>query len=131
MGCAVSADVFGIVLSVPDDQGLGQRVEELSYSVDALSPMVYPSHYSDGWLGFDSPNDHPAEVVGQALDAGVPKLEGAAIMRPWIQAFYYDASQMEEQYDQADRLGVGYLLWNAFSEFDVNALPPESRYAGE
>jgi hypothetical protein len=131
MGCAVSADVFGIVLSVPDDQGLGQRVEELSYSVDALSPMVYPSHYSDGWLGFDSPNDHPAEVVGQALDAGVPKLEGAAIMRPWIQAFYYDASQMEEQYDQADRLGVGYLLWNAFSEFDVNALPPQSRYADE
>jgi hypothetical protein len=131
MGCAVSADIFGIVLSVSDDQGIGQQVTELSYSVDALSPMVYPSHYSDGWLGLDDPNDHPATVVGQALEAGMAKLEGGALMRPWIQAFYYDASQMRAQYDVLDRWGLGYLLWNAVSGFEQEWLPPTSRYAGQ
>ena len=124
IGCAVSADIFGIVLSVPDDQGLGQRVEELSYSVDALSPMVYPSHYSSGWLGLETPNDHPSDVVGQALNAGQPKLEGTAVMRPWLQAFYYNAAQIQAEIDRAEDLAMGWILWNAASEFDASWLPP-------
>ncbi len=128
LGCAVSADIFGIVMSVGNDQGLGQRPQELSYSVDALSPMIYPSHYSNGWLNLDNPNDHPGIVLGQALEAGMPKLEGGALMRPWIQAFYYDQPLMEEQYDVADEHGIGYLLWNALSAYDPSWLPPESRY---
>jgi hypothetical protein len=131
LGCAVSADIFGIVMSVPDDQGLGQRVEELSYSVDALSPMIYPSHYSNGWLGLDDPNSHPGTVVAQALAAGIPKLEGGALMRPWIQAFYYDGNQMRQQFDQVDEWGIGYLLWNAVSAFEDDWLPSAGRYPDE
>ena len=56
MGCAVSADIFAIVLSVGNDQGLGQLPEALSYAVDAVSPMIYPSHYGRGWMGLDNPN---------------------------------------------------------------------------
>ena len=63
----MSADIFAIVLSVRNDQGLGQKVEELSGAVDAISPMVYPSHYSPGWLGLDNPNNYPSEVVEEAL----------------------------------------------------------------
>ena len=54
-GCALSADIFAIVVSSPTDEGIGQRPEELSAAVDAISPMVYPSHYSPGWLGFPDP----------------------------------------------------------------------------
>jgi hypothetical protein len=122
-GCAVSADIFAIVLSVPDDQGLGQRVEELSHSVDALSPMIYPSHYSPGWLGFADPNAHPADVVGEALASGLPKLEGGAVLRPWLQSFYYDAAQIGAEIDQAESNGLGWLLWNAASEFVPEWLP--------
>ncbi|HEX2405428.1 MAG TPA: putative glycoside hydrolase, partial [Acidimicrobiia bacterium] len=43
-GCAVSADVFAIVVSASNDQGIGQRPEELTRHLDAFSPMVYPSH---------------------------------------------------------------------------------------
>jgi hypothetical protein len=123
-GCAVSADIFAIVLSVGDDQGIGQRVEELSAVVDALSPMIYPSHYSRGWLGFDDPNAHPSEVVGQALDAAMPKMSGA-MMRPWLQAFYYDASQIAAAIDRAERHGAGWLLWNATSEYQADWFPRE------
>jgi hypothetical protein len=124
LGCAVSADIFGIVTSAPDDQGLGQRPEELSQVVDALSPMLYPSHYSDGWLGFADPNDHPGPVVAHALDSGIPRLIGDAAMRPWLQAFYYNGSQILAQINEAEARGAGWILWNASGNYQENWLPP-------
>ena len=123
-GCPVSADVFAIVLSVNDDQGIGQRVEELSTAVDALSPMIYPSHYSPGWLGFDDPNAHPSEVVAQALDYGLPRMQGG-MLRPWLQAFYYDADQIAEEVARAEEQGLGWILWNATSSYEANWFPRE------
>ncbi|MFH1329633.1 MAG: putative glycoside hydrolase [Actinomycetota bacterium] len=123
-GCVVSADVFAIILSAPNDQGIGQRVEEVSASVDALSPMIYPSHYSSGWLGFDNPNAHPGEVVGQALDSGLPRMQGA-LLRPWLQAFYYDADQIAEEIRQAEENGLGWMLWNQTSAFEADWFPTE------
>ena len=123
IGCAVSADIFAIVLSVQNDQGLGQKVEELSYAVDAVSPMIYPSHYGRGWLGHENPNDFPAEVVGDALESGAPRLPGGALMRPWLQAFSYTAAQVLEGVGEAEERGIGWMLWNPFSDFDLAALP--------
>ena len=125
VGCAVSADIFAIVLSVYDDQGLGQRVEELSWTVDAISPMIYPSHYGRGWLNLDNPNDHPAEVVGQALEAGMPRLEGGALMRPWLQAFSWNAAQVLESIATAEESTNGWMLWSSISEFDQSWIPEE------
>ena len=96
LGCAVSADVFAIVMSSPNDQGIGQRPEELSEHLDAISPMIYPSHYGDGWLGFADPNEHNAEVTADALDDGAPRLAEGTLMRPWLQAFFYNASEVLE-----------------------------------
>jgi hypothetical protein len=121
-GCPVSADVFAIVLSVNDDQGIGQRVEDLSTAVDALSPMIYPSHYSPGWLGFDDPNAHPSEVVAQALDYGLPRMQGG-MLRPWLQAFYYDADQITQEIDLAEENGLGWILWNATSSYEADWFP--------
>lgn len=121
-GCPVSADIFAIVLSVNDDQGIGQRVEELSTAADALSPMIYPSHYSPGWLGFDEPNDHPSEVVQQALEYGLPRMEGG-ILRPWLQAFFYDADQISEEIERAEEHGLGWILWNATSAYEAGWFP--------
>ncbi len=125
MGCAVSADIFGIVMSVNDDQGLGQLPEALSYSVDAVSPMIYPSHYGGGWMGFDNPNDHPYEVVGEALASGMPKLEGGAVLRPWLQAFSWTDEEILESIAAAEDNGLGWLLWNSFSTFEAGSLPTE------
>jgi hypothetical protein len=122
-GCAVSADIFSIVLSVPNDQGLGQKVEEMSWAVDALSPMLYPSHYSSGWMGFDDPNGHPYEVVNEALVSGANRLEGGAIMRPWLQAFSWTPEQVRESIMAAEELGMGWLLWNATSSYSIDMIP--------
>jgi len=123
MGCALSADIFGIVMSSPDDQGLGQRPEELSGVVDALSPMLYPSHYSPGWLGYPDPNEEPAAVIADALDDGMPRMTGGAVARPWLQAFYYDGDQIKAQIAEAEARGAGWILWNASGYYEADWLP--------
>ena len=134
LGCAVSADVFAIVMSTPDDQGIGQKPEELSRHLDAISPMIYPSHYGNGWLGFDDPNEHNAEVTADALDDGAPRLTNPALMRPWLQAFYYNASEILEGINEAEKRGFGWMLWNVNGNYDLAALPPlegrDNRYHG-
>jgi hypothetical protein len=126
LGCAVSAAIFGIVTSSPDDQGLGQRPEELSVHLDAVSPMVYPSHYSPGWLGFDDPNAHPYDVTADAISDGVPRLADGTHMRPWLQAFWWTNDQIRSSIAAAEDLGVGWIMWNVRSNFDASALPTDA-----
>jgi hypothetical protein len=123
MGCSLSADIFGIVVSVHNDQGLGQRPEELSPLLDAVSPMVYPSHYSLGWLGFPDPNDHPYAVTANALDAALPRLAEGAALRPWLQAFWWSDSQIAESIRAAEERDLGWMLWNVGSAYNAAAIP--------
>lgn len=125
MGCAVSAAVFGIVVSMADDQGLGQRPEEVSAQVDTLSPMVYPSHYSPGWLGFDDPNDHPYEVTADAISDASQRIEVGSTLRPYLQAFWWNHEQVRRSIQAAEDAGVGWMLWNIASNFDRAAIPTD------
>ncbi|MDX1450653.1 MAG: putative glycoside hydrolase, partial [Acidimicrobiia bacterium] len=45
--------------------------------------------------------------------------------RPWLQDFSYDEGQVRAQIDAAEDHGLGWMLWNAASEFTVDALRPE------
>ena len=129
LGCAVSADVFGIVLATENDQGIGQRPEELTLHLDAFSPMVYPSHYSDGWLGFDDPNDHPYDVTSDAIVDGLRRIQPGVILRPWLQAFWWTNEQIRRSIQAAEDHGVGWILWNAVSNFERAAIPTDSELA--
>ncbi len=131
LGCPVAADIFGIALSSPTDEGIGQRPDELSGVVDVLSPMIYPSHYSPGWIGFADPNDHPGPVVADALEAGMPRLAGTAILRPWLQAFYYTSGQILEEIAEAESRGLGWMLWNAGGNYRAESLPVDSEEEAE
>jgi len=122
LGCAVGADIFGFITTVQGDGGIGQQLEALAGTVDVLSPMLYPSHYSRGWFGYDSPVANPGEVVAAALDDGLERVAGDVIIRPWIQDFSYDAGQVRAQMDAASERDLGWMLWNALSEFTEDAL---------
>ena len=126
LGCAVSADVFGIILATENDQGIGQRPEELTMHLDAFSPMVYPSHYSDGWLGFDDPNDHPYDVTSDAIVDGLRRIQPGVILRPWLQAFWWTNEQIRRSIQAAEDHGVGWILWNAVSNFERAAIPTDA-----
>lgn len=123
LGCGLSAAIFGIVVSSPTDEGIGQSPEALTPHLDAVSPMVYPSHYGAGWLGFPDPNEHPGPVVADAIDDGLPRLADSTRMRPWLQAFYYDGAQVQAGIAAAEDRGAGWLLWNASGRYRDSWLP--------
>jgi hypothetical protein len=128
-GCAVSADVFAIVVSASNDQGIGQTPESLTRHLDAFSPMVYPSHYSPGWLGFDDPNEHPYDVTEDAILDAMERIEPGVVLRPWLQAFWWTNDQIRTSIQAAEDNGVGWILWNAVSNFDRAALPTDEELA--
>ncbi len=130
LGCAVSADVFGIIVSAGNDQGIGQRPEELSRHLDAFSPMVYPSHYSPGWLGFDDPNDHPYDVTTDAIENALRRIEPGTVLRPWLQSFWWTDEEIRRSIQAAEDQGVGWLLWNAVSNFSRAAIPTDAELTG-
>jgi hypothetical protein len=123
-GCAVAADIFGFITTARDDGGIGQQWEIVADALDVVSPMLYPSHYSADWYGFARPVDHPGEMVSRALEDGISRLERGAIIRPWLQDFGYTDDQVRAQTDSAEAFGLGWMLWNAFSNVSVGALDP-------
>lgn len=125
LGCAVAADIFGYLTTAGDDGGIGQRWEDVSVIVDVVSPMLYPSHYADGFFGFE-PNSDPGKMIDLALQDGMKRLPQQVIVRPWLQDFGYDATQVRAEIVSAESHGLGWMLWNAKSDVTVDALrPPE------
>ncbi|OGL99642.1 hypothetical protein A2318_01540 [Candidatus Uhrbacteria bacterium RIFOXYB2_FULL_45_11] len=73
----VSFDLFGLVCMANDGLGIGQRLEDVTPYTDFVSPMVYPSHYANGFQGFVNPAVHPYEVIKISLDHGAELLNPA------------------------------------------------------
>jgi hypothetical protein len=69
----ISIDLFGQTAVNTDDMGIGQLIEDAFKYADYISPMVYPSHYADGFMGFSNPADHPYEVVKYSMQSAVNK----------------------------------------------------------
>ncbi|QFR39581.1 hypothetical protein A9Q91_05160 [Candidatus Gracilibacteria bacterium 28_42_T64] len=65
-GIVLSADVFGLVTNTDLFQ-IGQNLESFLLYFDYVGPMVYASHYGKGYLGFTAPDNHPYEVIKDAL----------------------------------------------------------------
>lgn len=130
MGCSVSGDVFAIVVASPNDQGIGQRPEELSVQLDALSPMIYPSHYSEGWLGYSDPNEHPYDVTHDAIEDSLRRVEPGTAVRPWLQSFWWTSAQIRRSIQAAEDLGVGWMLWNIVSDYSRDSIPTDAELGG-
>lgn len=71
----ISADLFGMTTTAQDDLGIGQVLDKVVPHVDFVGPMVYPSHYPDGFEGFADPNLHVYDVIHIAMTGAKNKLE--------------------------------------------------------
>jgi hypothetical protein len=116
----LSVDIFGVTATGTrqDIEGLGQDIALLSPHVEALMPMVYPSHYDKGFYGWETPGNHP-EIVAIGTKAAVGKaVTGSAIVRPWLQAFMWRSPDYGPKYLAQETVeaknggGVGYAMWN-------------------
>jgi hypothetical protein len=124
MGCAVAADIFAITLESSNDEGIGQSPNVFSNHVDVLSPMIYTYTYGSGWKGWDDPTEHAVELVEAALDAGIPRLEGFALYRPWIQRAFLEDEEILAVQAVAEARDMGWMLWSAGTIFHAGLLPP-------
>jgi hypothetical protein len=128
LGARVSVDVFG--LSATRDLGIGQLPRRVSRYVDAVYPMVYPSHFNSGEYGLSDPNAEPGPTVARSLEDFQRALEGRkARLTPWLQDFSlgrtYSLEDVLAQVAAArGQRADGFLLWNPEGVYSTDALGP-------
>jgi hypothetical protein len=126
LGVRVSADVFG--LSATHDLGIGQHPGQVGDVVDAVYPMVYPSHYTAGEYNLPDPNAAPGKTVSHSLDDFQTQLSGGrAVIIPWLQDFSlgrtYSPADVAAQVAAARAHHTsGFMLWNAAGVYTPEAL---------
>jgi hypothetical protein len=128
LGVRMSADVFG--LSATRNMGIGQTPRKLARYLDAIYPMVYPSHYGPGELGLEDPNAEPGRTVALSLRDFAADLTGQKTrLVPWLQDFSlgreYSKDDVRLQILAArDASADGYLLWNPSGIYTSGVLSP-------
>jgi hypothetical protein len=128
LGARVSVDVFG--LSATRDLGIGQLPRRVSRYVDAVYPMVYPSHYNPGEYGISDPNAAPGQTVTRSLVDFQRALEGRKTrLTPWLQDFSlgrtYTVEDVLSQVAAARGQHTGgFLLWNPEGLYTASVLQP-------
>ncbi|MFB6364765.1 putative glycoside hydrolase [Paenibacillus elgii] len=134
LGVRVSVDIFGYAASVPAAEGIGQDFQKISQNVDVISPMIYPSHYSNGWYGAKVPDAAPYVTINGAMKDTAKKLDPLQalkpVVRPWIQDFTatwvpghirYGKKEIEDQVRALKDNGIEeFLLWNAVNTYTSN-----------
>ena len=137
-GGKISADLFGMTTTNPDDLNIGQVLEDAFLYFDYISPMVYPSHYPAGFHGYKDVNSVPYEIVKISMDSAVARLKifhatvasTTVEFRPWLQDNDYPVpytpemvrAQIKATYDA----GLdSWLLWDAGNTYTRAALLAE------
>ena len=130
-GARCTADIFGLVTTVPGALEIGQQWEELAPHSDVLLPMVYPSHYPRGSFGVEKPNAEPYKIIYAAIHRAHERdlkigVNAGNHVRPWLQAFSlkgmtpkYGAPELLEQKRAVYDAGYdGWVLWSPGSVYE-------------
>ena len=120
-GCLLSADTFGYILTNKQDGGIGQNLETIGENVDFISPMVYPSHYSNGSFGYDNPNKYPYEVITAALTDALERGVNKDKVRPYLQGFWHSNEDIKNNIKAASDLEMDWLIWNILSVYELDS----------
>jgi hypothetical protein len=135
-GVFLAADIFGYTAFNTNDTDIGQRIEELSVSLDYMCPMVYPSGYHLGIPGVRNPVQNPYEIVKESVRLTRQRSQNpGAQVRPWLQDFkdyafdkrIFGQGEIRAQIKGADDGGAaGWMLWNPKNDYTGAALRPKT-----
>ncbi|MFZ2523386.1 MAG: putative glycoside hydrolase [Minisyncoccia bacterium] len=134
-GLKTSADLFGLVTNSNDDMGIGQVLENALPYFDYISPMVYPSHYSEFFENINNPEANPYQTIYVSMSRAVQRINLASStpdkLRPWLQDFSlkvkYGPKEVKDQIQAVYDAGVdSWLLWSASNIYTRSALEKES-----
>ncbi len=135
-GAFFSVDVFGLVTWRPMWE-VGQKLDLMMTHTDYICPMIYPSLYSAGDVGYEIPDAFPYDIVLESLRKGRKQMgDGArARFRPWLQGFNAvwlenyslygrEMIQLQVQAVADFHQATGWSLWNPTSDYDPNWFNP-------
>jgi len=137
-GAYLSVDVFGVAAWEPTDL-IAQDIGRMGQHTDYVCPMVYPSHFWNGALGFDLPAQHPYEIILASMQKGAKQMAGKrAMLRPWLQDFTltwvpkdqiveYGPNEVRAQVKAVEDFGQagGWMLYDSANQYTVEALKPK------
>jgi len=118
----ISIDIYGNNGWYRSGGITGQDVEKLSFYVDAICPMFYPSHFSQDFLNFEPYEERPYRIYYFGGLRTYHFSKKRVVVRPYVQHFKlnvsYDNLYYGNDYIQNEILGIedgvnmGYILWN-------------------
>jgi len=118
----LSADLFGRIVYNQNDY-IGQKVEVFAPYMDAIYPMLYPSHYT----GDKQRMSAPGETVKEGTLKGLNRVEaGKVAIQPYIQAFPYNIQHAKVKLDKYVQLQIkaveetgarGWVAWNPNGDY--------------
>ncbi|HEY4510433.1 MAG TPA: putative glycoside hydrolase [Candidatus Paceibacterota bacterium] len=126
-----SVDLFGLTTVETNDLNIGQVLERAAPYFDYIAPMVYPSHYPNGYDGYKNPANHPYEIIKVAMDTASLRLARATSsplkLRPWLQDFdlgaTYDAGMIRKEKQAVYDAGIkSWLMWDPSNKYTRGAL---------
>jgi len=141
----ISVDLFGLTAVNTDDLGVGQIIEDSFDYFDYVCPMLYPSHYANGFMSFENPAEYPYEVVKYSMEKAILKRKfysdnllnktenKLAKIRPWLQDFdmgaVYDTNMVKQEIKAvAESMGEdfsGFMLWSPSNIYTKGAIIKE------
>ena len=138
----ISIDIYGANGWYRSGVRTGQDVELLAKYVDVICPMLYPSHFEQGFLAQAPAEMRPYRIykIGTLRNAYIGRKK--AVVRPYVQAFFlnvsYDRAYYSPEYVKREIAGVrdaanlGLSFWNNAGRYDdvpVLDVGPDGRLA--
>ncbi|HNX24233.1 MAG TPA: putative glycoside hydrolase [Spirochaetota bacterium] len=121
----VSIDIYGFNSWYYFGNWIGQDMEELSHVVDAICPMVYPSHFGNKFYSHIEKSLRPYRIVKDGAIRGMQMADKSVSLRPYLQAFNLLSPTWGPEYilyqiNASKESGCsGYTLWNAKGDYTV------------
>jgi hypothetical protein len=124
----ISIDIYGANGWYRSGVRTGQDVELLAKYVDVICPMLYPSHFEQGFLAQAPAEERPYRIyrIGTLRTAFIARKKVA--VRPYVQAFYMNVSYDRVYYNLAyvrrevagvrDAVNLGLTFWNNAGRYD-------------
>lgn len=126
---SIAFDIFGVTAwqSKYDIENLGQDLKRIAKYIDVLCPMLYPSHFHNGYDGYANPGAEPYYFVHSGVKRTQELLSQESVsIVPWIQGFNmrspnFGPAYIQAQVKAAKDAGVTrFLIWNASNKYDTS-----------
>jgi hypothetical protein len=98
----------------------GQKFEEMAERVDAIYPMLYPSHFHDYFMADSTKESRTYSLIYESVEKARERLpEKNVEIIPYLQSFSWKKSRLGKKYvlnqliAASDSHSDGFILWNA------------------